>query len=221
MKIILYLAILLLLFSCNENTALTDAETAENEPATGVTSPGHTSGALPEIKSEEAIKAAYAEVVSKLKSGSMDSTSFGYDCNGEKSGQVTYFSDNGQLRLIRHTYNAYSHFSAIDEYFLKNDSLYFVFSKQVAWSFADQNKTKDNVTENRTYIIGNKAVKCLQKKYTILADANDATKAETSMGANKQVACTSLNAVANELAQLLELRTKNPEAKTCLPGIVT
>lgn len=215
MKVTLYLATLLFLFSCKENTTSTEAANPEIEPSTAVTSPSHTSSALPEIKSMDAIKTAYADITSKLENRSMDSVFFDYDCNGEKSGQVTYFSDSGQLRLIRHTYNVYSHFSATDEYFLKNDSLYFVFSKQVAWSFADQHKTKDNITENRTYIIGNKPIKCLQKKYFILADVNDAAKATTSINSDKEIACTSLDSINADLALLLKLRTQQ-EKPACL-----
>ncbi len=46
-----------------------------------------------------------------------------------------YFLDKTGLRLIKHIYNEYSHFSATDEYFVKNDTLFFSFNKPVWWSF--------------------------------------------------------------------------------------
>ncbi len=138
----------------------------------------------------EDIRRAYSEILAARETNRMDSSSFDYDCNGERAGRVSYFSDKQGLRLIRHTYSEYSHFSATDEYFLKGDSLFFVFQAHVSWHFVGEGETRDDVTQNRFYIIDGKALKCLQKKFT--AETPSSTSMQPSMAANRETDCASL-----------------------------
>ncbi|AHM62795.1 hypothetical protein D770_22750 [Flammeovirgaceae bacterium 311] len=213
-----YFVALCSLLSCREKsnttaveesipTELTGAE--ESAPAYAATSPA--------IETIEDIREAYASVVSKIESNSMDSTYFGYNCNGEKSGNVRYYSENGQLRMIRHTYNEYSHHSATDHYFVKDSTLFFVHFNRMSWSFdsqaQDPQATKDKTTEKRFYIIDNQPVKCLEKSYTTRSAAADNPQAETV--ANKEVNCPSLDPVLESYRLLVQHRHQQ-DSISCL-----
>jgi len=221
MKSIFYVAVLITFFSCKENST-SQKETASGKEATTVgTSPENPPKTPQEVRSADVlrsvddIKTEYAYITSILKSGRMDSTSFEYDCRSEKSGRVVYFSEKGQLRMIKHTYHEYSHFSATDTYFVKDNALFFAFYKHVAWSFVNQNQTKDDVTEKRLYLIGNKSVKCLQKKYALLSDANATDAPAPDTGANKETDCSSLEPIVAGFELLFDRRNQK-ENLACL-----
>ena len=120
------------------------------------------------------IQKAYAAITALAANGKLDSTSFKYDCSGEKGGTVTYYTNNGNLTLISHRYNEYSHYEAEVHYFVQNQNLFFAFQKEMVWSFdsGPEGATKDRVTERRIYVVAGQAVKCLEKKYEIRKHAN-------------------------------------------------
>ncbi len=206
------------LLSCREKSDTTVAEDSTLEAVAGAEeSPADTAATLSAINTIEDIEEAYAYVLSKIEHHSMDSTSFGYNCHGEKQGNVQYFSENGQLRLIRHTYNEYSHHDATDHYFVKDSSLYFVFFDRMSWSFDSQAKepeaVKEEITENRFYIVDNQPVRCLEKKFTTRSAA--ANNPRSALVANKEVGCTSLELVRENFRLLVQHRHQQ-DSLSCL-----
>ena len=189
MKNIYYLFILLSFISCRDNSNSVESSLQEDNNTTTSKDQEDQREPLREMTNIEDIKKEYSYILSMTISRSMDSTFFNYNCNGEKEGKVFYFYEDEQLRLIRHTYNEYSHFSATDEYFIKDAEPFFVFYNQLAWNFAGQNQTEDNITERRFYILNNQPIECLEKKYTVIA--NDENSPESDRVANKKIDCTS------------------------------
>lgn len=156
----------------------------------------------------EAIQKAYADIVTKLVSGALDSTAFKYSCHNEKSGTVSYFTESGQLRLIVHRYNEYDHFSAVDRYFVKDSTLFFAYTSSVTWAFESgpEGATRDNITEKRVYLVNEQPIKCLEKKFVIRSRAADNPRAETVP--SREVDCPSAEAVRKPYRLLTKFRSK-------------
>ncbi len=121
------------------------------------------------INSVDDIQKAYFGISSIMESQRLDSTSFRYNCNGEKSGTVSYYTDNGNLKLMIHRYNEYDHYEVEDQYYIHEGEAFFVYRKSLSWSFDDgpEGATKDQITEQRTYVVKGKPIKCLEKKYEL------------------------------------------------------
>lgn len=200
MKIVCYLLIILSLHSCEK--------ISPKEPSAALSSDAKEQSAetLQDIKNEEDIRVSYDKTVRKVQKKVTDSTSFSYDCNGERNGTVTYFSENGELLLIQHTFNEYSHFSASNSYFIKDGNPFFVLSSESVWSFVNENQTKDNVTEKRFYIIDNKPIKCLQKDFSVITRSGHILKTDTT--GNKVTECTEYAFKLKEFYSLLQLEHK-------------
>lgn len=152
------------------------------------------------------IQETYSSVMKQLETGTMDSTSFKYSCHGEKGGTVTYFSDEGQLRLVVHRYHEYDHYSAVDRYFVDEGRLYFAYLNGVSWSFEDGGGTRDNVKEQRIYVVNQRPIRCLEKKYAIRSKAGENPRPETV--ANKEVDCKSPASIIGPYRILLKYREK-------------
>ncbi|WP_018479336.1 hypothetical protein [Pontibacter roseus] len=213
---LIYMLALLVITSCKDKTASMEESALQAETTTIANSQMKPSEKLREaraIRNVEDIREEYAYITSVLESGRLDSASFSYNCNDEKKGTATYFSEKGQLRMVRHTYSEYSHFSAVDSYYVKEDALFFVFHNRLTWSFVHQGQTRDNVTENRVYIIDDEPVKCLQKKYTEYSRTNGAPQSEQVD--NKEVDCSSLGFVQKDFQSLARYR-KQREDLQCL-----
>ncbi len=202
-------------FSCGESTSSDPAEKYAPERGTGTTAEVSmiSADSSHSLKNMEDIKREYANLTSALQSNNIDSVSFSYNCYDEKKGKVIYFSDGDGLRLLRHTYNEYSHFSGTDEYFVKDDSLFFVFYDHVSWSFTGEGETKDNVTENRFYIIDGKPIKCLEKKFTIRSSSSGNMQPQAAE--NKETDCSSFDDVTDKFGLLLKYRNRESDL-TCL-----
>lgn len=140
------------------------------------------------IESVEDIKLVFNQLQAQLNADEMDSVSVEYDCNGEKSGTITYYSDKNNVRVIKHSYGEYSHFSADEEYYLKDDKLFFVFVKETAWGFIEGG-TQDNIEEKRIYIVKDEPIQCLNKKYAIKSTTEDNPKSNEV--ANAEADCAS------------------------------
>ncbi|TDS17393.1 hypothetical protein [Sphingobacterium paludis] len=162
-----------------------------------------------------AIQDAYVATVEKRASGQLDSTTFEYDCNGERNGRVTYFTENGQLVLVRHVYGEYSHHEYEEEYFVRNNQLFFGFEKATSWAFesgATEGATKDDIVESRMYYQEEKPFRCLQKTYVMRTKSPDnPVPAELP---NKEVDCQPATSSLNSFRLLLK-RRDNP-TKGCL-----
>jgi len=153
------------------------------------------------------IKQQFALINSKLLGKTLDSTVREYDCQQERGGKVSYYSDKGKLVVIRHTYNEHDHFSATDTYFMTDDKLFFAYLTSTTWEFvsggASESLTKDNTIAQRIYLDGGKAILCLEQNYEQLSTA---THTNPINPVNKQVACKSLQPLLKELRQLLAFR---------------
>ncbi|KFC20597.1 hypothetical protein [Chryseobacterium sp. FH1] len=133
-----------------------------------------------DLSTVDGIKQEYNLVNAQLLERKLDSVGFKYEC-AEKSGSVVYYSEKGNLKLIKH-FQADSHFSSTENYFINDEKPYFIFKDETVWSFAggtaDKPDTKDDVTEKRFYLVDNKAIQCLDKKYTLRSNSSDNPKSE-------------------------------------------
>ncbi|TCC90211.1 hypothetical protein EZ428_13095 [Pedobacter frigiditerrae] len=214
MKNISCLLICLLLLACGqgertetktEKDTTKQAAAAENSQEPETTNPN----------SVAAIKQAYATSVNLIQSGQLDSVSYNYNCQQERSGKIVYFSKNGKLMMIKHSYNEYSHFEATDQYFVNDNQLYFAHLNSLVWSFVageGDGATKDDITESRLYVVDNHAILCLEKKFTIRKNAKDNPKAENVP--NKVVNCKPVNGLLKDFDALVSFKDKGN--KDCL-----
>ncbi|PWG78701.1 hypothetical protein [Pararcticibacter amylolyticus] len=156
----------------------------------------------------EEIQKAYAGIMDKAEKGALDSTTFKYSCNGEKNGTVSYYTEKGRLRLIVHQYNEYDHYSATDRYFVQDSTLFFVHRQNTTWSFESgpEGTTRDNITEQRIYLVNQKPVKCLEKKYTVRSKAKNNPDPATIP--NKETNCSSIKSVITPYQLLFKHRQK-------------
>lgn len=151
----------------------------------------------------EDIQRVYTATMEKLQQGQLDSTSFTYECQNEINGTVTYYSEGGKLRLMTHAYSEQDHHGAEDQYFVKDDKLFFTYTSTTFWSFdgGGEGSTKDDITEYRIYLVDDKPVKCLEKKYSIHSKATNNPKPDDV--ANKEVDCKTHQATAIKSFELL------------------
>ena len=172
---------------------------------------------MPELQSVEDIQKEYNYISSLIESGRMDSMAKNYNCRDEKKGTITWFSENGQLRMIKHSYSEYDHYSASDYYYIKDGYPFFVYYKSISWFFSSDEQgrqgTTDNITEKRFYIIDEKPVRCLEKKFKIVSTAVDKAKPESVV--NKEVDCPSIEPILKKYRLLDEYRTRE-EKSGCL-----
>ena len=216
MKIISYFLTATLFISCNQRPSTSEVaetkDTAVNEGNADIEE-------VKKINSLEDIKSAYSAVLKKVDSGTMDSVSFKYNCHDEKSGVITCFFDNGDLRMLKHSYNEYSHNEATDQYFVKDSVLFFVFRKQLSWSFdsnsPEEGGTKDNITEKRFYLIDGQPVKCMEKHYVNYSYAKENKASAATV--NKETSCSSIASVQEGYNKLLDyVRNKKED---CLEDV--
>lgn len=220
----LYLAMLAsVLFSCRQNQTAqetqqdaqqhtqpdTQADTQQDTQPIPDSARASSEKQAPE--SIEAIKQAYASTMDQLQAHALDSVIVEYNCDNERQGQVVYYSQEGELALIEHRYAEYDHHSATDSYFVRDSSLYFGLFSKVSWMFVAQELTQDNFTEQRTYIIGEQAVRCLEKQYIILSDQPGKRQKETQ---NEVIPCSDIGEVLSDFKKILAF--KDQPAPDCL-----
>ena len=202
------------LISCTSKPANTVAQSPANlnTDTTKVAKPAIIQYNPP--KTTEEIKVAYQYITAQLSNKALDSTTFEYNCNNEKSGTVTFYTDHSQLRLIKHNYSEYDHFSSSDSFFVTGDKLFFVYRKTIVWSFESgpEGSTKDDVTESRNYFINEKPVKCLEKKYTIHSQSPEKPKHDQI--SSKEVSCKETPTLLAQYKLLLSYQHKH--TKGCL-----
>ena len=210
MKNYLYSLLCIALLSCGQT------QNPKEKPSL-VTNPVEDSVAvIVNPSTVEDIKKVYTATNEKLKSQSLDSVSYMYNCNDEISGTVTYYSESGKLKLIKHSYSEYSHFTAVDHYYVSDDNLFFAHLKGVSWSFesgrAAEGATKDNITEQRLYVVKKLPVLCLEKKYIKRSHAQDNPLPENVP--NKEVECKSIEPTLRDFGKLLAF--KDSSNRDCL-----
>lgn len=170
---------LLLIFSCKkDNDKIADRNITSD--SVGLMAKSDSTKLKKNLNSVDLIKEEYSLVKSKLLAKKLDSTSFDYECD-EISGKVVYYSENGILKVVKH-FQADSHFSSTDSYFVNDGKPYFIFKDETVWSFdggtPEKPQTKDDVTEQRFYIVNNKSIQCLEKKYTLRSNSTNNPKSE-------------------------------------------
>lgn len=170
MKKLFLIPLLMLFASCQKDSG---SGQSQNISADSVRTPRKPDniGANKELKSVADIKTEYDLVKRLLHEKKLDSASFSYSCEGERDGNVVYYYKNAQHRSIRHTYSEYSHFSGVENYFIKDGNVFFIFKKETGWSFdggsPERPETKDNSKEFRYYLVNGKPLRCLEKEYTV------------------------------------------------------
>lgn len=164
---------LFLIFSCKK-----DVEHKISDLGSKVKS--HSLNIDNNLNSVDGIKQEYSLVNSQLLSKKLDSVGFEYECE-EMSGNVVYYSEKGKVKVVKH-FEADSHFSSTETYFVNDGNPYFIFQDETVWSFdggsPEKPETKDDVTEKRYYIVDNKAIQCLEKKYTLKSNSTNNPKSE-------------------------------------------
>jgi len=162
------------------------------------------------------IKELYKTVTSRLTHKTLDSSTLDYNCSNERIGTITYYTDRGKLAIVKHTYNEHDHFSATDIYYVADGNLYFAYRNSVTWQFvsggAAEGSTKDNITEQRTYIAKQKAILCLEKKYEKFSNAEANPKAADL--ASEEVNCKTIQPLVADFNLLVAF--KNKEKHDCL-----
>ena len=212
MKKIVLITGLLLIFSCKN----------ENEKKPSVSSDSISVSKTEAVQvgknltSVEAIKEEFEFVNSLLLNKKLDSANFKYQCE-ERSGNVVYYSDKGVLKAIKH-FEADSHFSAENNFFINEGKPYFIFTHESLWSFdggtPEKPETKDDVTEKRFYIINEKAIQCLEKKYTLRSNSADNLKSENVANIEKQNC--SIADLQKTFSSLLKNRNRKDSDVKCL-----
>lgn len=202
---------------CNEGTKHKQAA-SKTAADTIADAKADSSVSLRTPESVEDIQKAYGETMEQLQQAKLDSSSFEYECQQERNGRVTYFSREGQLLLIRHSYGEYSHYEADEEYYIQGDQLYFIFKRETTWAFdseAGEGATRDNITEFRIYTRQNQAFQCLQKEYVIRSDASNNPKVDQLP--NKPTDCKASTSLLNTYLALRKQQS-NP-GKGCIEAL--
>lgn len=186
----LSLLLLAMLAACTPKplpTATTEkisAPATSSQPAKEDPGPEDVSGVPTDMQS---IKKAYAYIITQRERNAFDSNSFDISC-GENNGTVKYFFEGSDLRLIDCNITEGEYLTVTERYFLKDTTLFFVYTGNDHWSYVSGNGTRNMVNELRTYILNRQPVKCLGKTYEINSDKDD-TPPENMP--NKETDCTS------------------------------
>jgi len=206
MKKLILLPSLILLFSC-ENKKKESFDTNSPTETSEQISSKDSLNKNNSLQNVDEIKAEYTSLNNQLISKKLDSTSFDYECN-EVSGNVVYYSSNGELKSIKH-FHGDSHFSSVENYYLKNGKPFFIFQEEIVWNFdggtPEKPETKDDVEEKRFYYINDKLISCRDKKYT-LRTKNQSKPENVSDGESK-------NCNDTELRKTFEILLKNQDKK--------
>ncbi len=215
MKNLLYFLIFLAFISCTSNSETKTAESSDTEQ-TSSTNTNQEKKETKELKTVEDIRAEFQLIQSKITSGKMDSTSFNYECPGE-SGNMTFFSENGELRRVRHG-NGGDHYGITKDFFLKDNVPFFIYHEEGSWVFdvesGVESATKDDIAESRFYIVDGKLIKCLQKEFTIRSSVkNNPTSASV---ANKEMTCPDLKELLKDFEFALKYKNQKTNLEDCL-----
>ncbi len=161
------------------------------------------------LGSVDNIKREYNIVNSQLLAKKLDSVKFDYQCE-ERTGNVVYYFEKGVLKMIKH-FNADSHYSTVENYFVNNGKPYFIFKDETLWSFdsgtPEKPETKDDITEKRFYIVDDRAIQCLEKKYTLKSSIKNNPKSENVL--SKEIK----NCSIDEVQKTFNLLMKNKDSK--------
>ncbi|WP_080779063.1 hypothetical protein [Chryseobacterium phocaeense] len=217
MKTIFFTAILLLSFSCKKDQNKTVLPEPVSNDSLAVTKDTTQAEQIENISDPiEEIKKEYAVLQGQLEAKKLGSKGFTYNCNEEPSGEVKFYSDKDEIKVIEHFYAEHSHFSASERYFIKNGKPFFIFREETVWNFdggtPEKPITKDDITETRIYLQNDKPLKCLQKQYSIRSDNKQKNVADQTAG--KEIKC-SVDEVLKTYQSLLKHKDQKGEIQ-CL-----
>lgn len=206
MKNLIVILALLTIFSCKDEK---DKDLANTSSAVTTKVKSHSLDLEKDLKSISGIKQEYNLVNAELVAKKLDSVGFKYECN-EISGNVIYYSENGTLKVVKH-FQADSHFSSTESYFIDEGKPYFIFKDDTAWSFdggtVDKPETKDDVTEQRFYLVDGKVIQCLEKKFILRSNSPNNPKSENVP--NREMK----NCSMDDLQKTFELLMKNKDRR--------
>lgn len=206
MKNFILISTLFLIFSCKKDN---EKEASVNSNAISSKVKSHSLNFERDLKSINGIKQEYALVNAKLIEKKLDSVSFKYECE-ETSGNVVYYSEKEKLKVVKH-FQADSHFSSTENYFVNDGKPYFILKDDTVWSFdggtPEKPVAKDDVIEQRFYIVNNQIIQCLEKKYTLKSNSSENPKSENVP--NKEMK----NCSIAELQKSFELLIKNKDRR--------
>ncbi|MBV6881439.1 hypothetical protein NG800_015940 [Epilithonimonas ginsengisoli] len=215
MKNLLLISALIFTISCKDEK---DKNVSNSSNAISSKVKSHSLSLENDLSSVDGIKHEYSKVNSQLVEKKLDSVGFKYECD-EISGNVVYYSDKGVLKAIKH-FQADSHFSSTENYFVNEGKPYFIFKDDTVWSFdggtPEKPITKDDVTEQRFYLVDNKTIQCLEKKYTLRSNATSNPQSENVP--NKEMK----NCSIAELQKTFDVLMKNKERRgdvECTDGL--
>jgi len=205
MKAIFFAVSLLFIFSCEkEKTHQNKSDEANKSIVRNDQQQNSTTSSIDQIKKD------YAFLQTQLESKKISSSKFTYDCNEEPSGEVVFYSDQGEIKVIEHFFAEHSHFSGSEKYFIKDGKLFFIFRQETVWNFdggtPEKPITKDDITETRIYIHNDKPLKCIEKKYSIQSNQKEKTVPDNIPG--KEVQCG-----INELLKTYQSLLKHKDQK--------
>ncbi|MBV8326750.1 hypothetical protein [Chryseobacterium sp.] len=165
----------------------------------------------------EEIKKEYAILHSQLEANKFKSSTFTYDCDNEISGEIKYYSDQSEIRVIEHSYAEHDHFSGSERYFIKNGKVFFIFKEDTEWSFdggtPEKPITRDDITERRVYLQNGQPIKCLEKKYSIRSNTPTPPSPDGIPG--KEVICNT-TALMKTYQSLINNKNQTGAVKKCL-----
>jgi hypothetical protein len=173
------------------------------------------------IKSVDDIKKEYSEMNALLTSKKLDSTGFKYICEeGGREGEVFFYYQDKKLKAVKNFYSEYSHFSSVTEYYIDKENVYFIFKQDTSWNFdieapkksEDVSETKDDITERRIYLLNNKPVQCLEKKYVIRSAGNNQDPGTIQ---NKEIKCN-IDELMKTYQSIIKNKDKKGEINQCL-----
>jgi hypothetical protein len=204
---------LVLMFSCKKKI---DKRVSNSSDMISSKVRSHSLSLSKNLNSVDGIRQEYNLVNSRLLAKKLDSVGFKYECK-EISGNVVYYFEKGELKVIKH-FQADSHFSSTENYFLNNGKPYFIFKDDTAWSFdggiPEKPETKDDVTEQRYYIVENKAIQCLEKQYTLKSNSSNNPKSENIP--NKEMKNCSIMELQKTFGLLIKNKERKGIAEDCL-----
>ncbi|MGD1317980.1 hypothetical protein [Chryseobacterium sp. 2R14A] len=208
MKKLILLPAVVLLFSCeNKKNDSTEGKSSTDTLKTVSNKDSLDKNNSPQTVNE--IKTEFALLNNQLIAKKLDSTSFEYECS-EISGNVVYYTSNGELKSIKH-FHGDSHFSSVENYYLKNGKPYFIFKDDTLWNFdggtPEKPETKDDIEQQRIYIVNDKAIECLEKKYIIRSSSKNNANPENIQN------IPSKNCSYSELQKTFEVLLKNKDKK--------
>lgn len=168
------------------------------------------------------IKNQYKVIVGKRGIRKLNADSISYECaDYPEEGVIVYYTDEQGVRLIEHTCSQGDHGGKMDQYFVWEGELFFLYSDESYWTFdagtmddAVQQNTVDYFTERRYYFNKGKVLKCLEKKYEQRTSQEDNPKSQNVH--NVKIEATDSKERLEKFNHLLSLAGKDDLAGNCV-----